>query len=219
MNIKVSSLLAATVVALGLASTASAIVLPSCSAGTSDVTAGGFACTIGTETFSNFTVSTTGQLMPTIVGLATAGTGMFGSDADLEFQFSAVFTSPSDIGDLLINYEVTGGLYGVDAVIQGVGTGTVSMLETVCSVAFVGPACPVGATTYSMTVTSTNGATATNAIQFADLGTAFIKKDISFNGASTSEIQNSQLVPEPMTFSLMGAGLLGLGLLGRRLRK
>jgi hypothetical protein len=47
----------------------------------------------------------------------------------------------------------------------------------------------------------------------------FINKDIQFNGfMAMSEVTNSHLsgVPEPMTLSMMGIGLLSLGLLRRR---
>jgi hypothetical protein len=225
MRVRVSNLLVAAVAAVGMASMASAT--PLCSAGTSDVTAGGtgtYSCTIGNLTFSDFTVSTTGDLDPTIVGLTAnppGATGQSGSEAYLEFQFSAVFSdAPLDVGDLLISYQVTGGILGVDTSFTGVPTeagGTVQLLEKVCSVAFVNTNCD--GSLYTLTATSTNGSAASTGITFASLATAYISKDISFNGAAMSEFVNSQLVPEPMTFSLMGAGLLGLGLLGRRLRK
>jgi hypothetical protein len=65
-------------------------------------------------------------------------------------------------------------------------------------------------------VTSTNGQAAFAQAVFASTSPVYIKKDLNFEGATTSEFTNSQLTPEPMTFSLMGVGLLGLGIFGRR---
>jgi hypothetical protein len=44
----------------------------------------------------------------------------------------------------------------------------------------------------------------------------WIIKDINSGNAPFSEVEQSYLVPEPMTLSLMGIGLLGLGIFGRK---
>jgi hypothetical protein len=171
--------------------------------------------------FSNFGVSATGGLSTATVGLSDlAGTGLVGSEVDLGFQLTLGFANSADpTGDLLLTYEVIGGISGVDINIQGTpvaAPGQITVTETVCSVAFVSGACPTIDLLGSYAVTSTNGSDAIGNIAFAYTTPVFIKKDISFNGAITSEFTNSQLTPEPMTFTLMGAGLLGLGIFGRR---
>jgi len=50
-------------------------------------------------------------------------------------------------------------------------------------------------------------------------GEIYIQQDIDYEGATAVGFVDSQTISEPMTFSLVGASLLGLGLLGRRLRK
>jgi len=62
---------------------------------------------------------------------------------------------------------------------------------------------------------------ATSAI-FATADPIWIFKDINANGSSISEVNQvytSSTVPEPMTLSMMGVGLLGLGLISRRRKK
>jgi hypothetical protein len=211
--------------AVGVASSvAMAAPVTSCDPTVANVlTLGSAGCVVNGSNllFSNFAVSPTGGLDSAVVGLSdVAGTGVVGSNVDLGFQLTLAFANTADpVGDLLLTYEVTGGISGVDINIQGTpvaSPNTITVTETVCSVAFVSGACPTIDLLGSYAVTSLNGSDAIGNIAFAYTTPVYIKKDVSFNGAITSEFTNSQLTPEPMTFSLMGAGLLGLGILGRR---
>lgn len=170
--------------------------------------------------FSNFTVTPSGGLTSANVGLAdAAGTGVVGSDVDLGFQLSLGFSNVSDpVGDLLLFYTVTGGITGVDLAIQGspaVQGGYIQVTEVACSVPFT-TVCPTVDTLANYVATSLNGSAAFMQAVFASTSPVYIKKNLNFEGATTSEFTNSQLTPEPMTLSLMGLGLLGLGIFGRR---
>jgi len=170
--------------------------------------------------FSAFSVSFTGGASgPVGISSNPSLTNVTGNDINIGFQFP----SPTNgAGDILIFYTVTGGIDGIDLVLQAAPTtngGSVTVVETACAVAFVGGTCGSVLGTIN---TSTVGTTVdSQSVSFATTQTVYIKKDIGFNGAGLSEFQNSQLtpLPEPMTLSMLGAGLLGLGLFGRKLRK
>jgi hypothetical protein len=102
---------------------------------------------------------------------------------------------------------------GVTTLTLGAPSGPGSVNEGVCGVPMV---LPNGSCSSSISTggTASNGALTTFAV--ASASEDFIFKDV--NGVSEFE-QIISAVPEPMTFSLMGVGLLGLGLFGRRLRK
>jgi len=102
---------------------------------------------------------------------------------------------------------------GITSVTLGTA-GTDIVTETICSNPFNGIMCP-GTILNTSPLGSNSGSTATSAVTAAP--TDYFFKDDS-NGSDFFQEVGS--VPEPMTLSLMGAGLLGLGLFGRsRLRK
>jgi hypothetical protein len=180
--------------------------------------------------FNSFTVSPSAGFTSATVGISNdaSGSGTYGGDVDLAFQIGGL-TGPgvgTALGDVELMYTVQGGLSGIDIRLQAspVTTGgQMTVTEVACSAAFVGGVCS-GTTLAHYSVTS-GGQVATNQQFFIPPygGEVWIKKDLSYNGATASELVNSQivpeLVPEPVTFSLMGAGLLGAGILRRRLRK
>ncbi len=229
MKTKFSGLLAVAVMAAAVASTASATIV-TCDTGTiSNVV--GATCQEGQLTFSNFSVSASSGFTSAQIGIGGTlqGTGVFGNDVDLAFQIGGLQGSgvTSALGDVELQYEMTGGVGGVDISLQAsplIAGGSETVTEIACSAAFVAGVCS-GNTLANYVVISTGGVVSNAQIPWLPPyqgyeGPVFIKKDLSYDGATTSELVNSGFaVPEPMTFSLVGAGLLGLGLLGRRLRK
>jgi|SRR5579863_499751 len=229
MRTKLSGFFAVAAIAAAMASTASASEL---CAGVSDVTtiAANGGCTVSGAglLFNNFSVSPSAGFTGAVVGIAGSGfgTGVTGSDVDLAFQIGGLQgpTIP-DLGDIELEYDVTGGIVGVDMTIQAspvISGGSMTVSEKVCTVAFVNSVCN-GITLANFTVTSSGQAVSTTQLfSTAFSGEVYIEKDLSYDGATTSSLVNSHVVssvPEPMTFSLMGAGLLGLGLMRRRGRK
>jgi hypothetical protein len=195
--------------------------------GVSDVTMGGLGlgggnnCDVAPATnvfFSNFVVSASAGFTGSTIGISSLLTNVTAGEINLVFQINnAPVTATS--GDVILTYEVTGGIQGVDLLLQatpGAGGGGVKITETACTVAFVGGACP-GTTLANYFATST-GNPASNSATFASTATVWIQKDISYTNAAMSQFENSHAtgVPEPMTLSMMGLGLLGLGLIRRR---
>jgi len=180
-----------------------------------DVTSLG-TCDFGGLTFSDWGVQVAGGA--TAIILFGAGSNV-GADGTVYVRFQ-VGTNPSPVPsftDILLNYSVTGGVIGVDMFL-GTHSGSVTITENVCAVAFVQGACPNGQSLLPGGLVVSNQNTINQASLTGSAATIYIQKDIQMQAGSTlSDFTNSHEVPEPMTFLLMGSGLLGLGLLRRRM--
>jgi hypothetical protein len=148
-------------------------------------------------------------------GLASA------AETQMFFQMATAWNGNTvTAADTILTYAVSGpgDIVGVNNIHSG-GPGVV-IQEIVCSVAFVNNNCnPANQLTNFSNPPTGSGS-------FAAQSTIYILKDISQNGnfAGISGFENDVLtssspVPEPATLSMMGLGLLGLGLIGRRKRK
>jgi hypothetical protein len=222
MKNKIYGFLAVGAVALAMASTASAAEL---CAGVTDVTTVGSAGCYDpgdpSLIFSNFVVSVSGATS-VVVGIPASSTG--GGNVDLEFQLSIAGETVPGSADVELSYTVTGGLGGIDDNFQAspLGSGgSVTITEIACSVPFLSTGCPLPASdTLANYAGVSTGQVVSDSATFAAgiVSPVYIKKDIDYSDAAMSEFTNSQFtgVPEPMTFSLIGAGLLGLGFMGRR---
>ncbi|HML18232.1 MAG TPA: PEP-CTERM sorting domain-containing protein [Bryobacteraceae bacterium] len=167
-------------------------------------------CTIGGYTFSNFDIyGNSGWASGAEIDLTVTV-----DNGGVEGAIAIGYSNPvgtMTVGDFILTYTVTPGLTGI-----GLNTGTAGAVsENVCSVlggtygSFSG--CAAGD---SLTPDGPITSTGNYVIAPSSTGHDIVTKDI--NGGS--EVYQ-QVIPEPMTMSLMGLGLLGLGFFGRRIRK
>lgn len=171
--------------------------------GTNTFGAGLNGCTINGADFSNFTIAAnTGYNGSTLLNVAINAVGNV-----LEISTNLSIAAGQDIE---LEFSITPGISGITLSAGGGG----SVNEIVCSTAE-----PIGSGLVGSCGGQTLGTGAvggvitqdTFLVQPSPTGTDWVFKDIS----GASEI-SQQILPEPMTLTLMGAGLLGLGIFGRR---
>jgi len=187
---------------------------------------GTFSCQISPLNFSNFSyLLDAGSFTVSPLDVSVETATLSGNEVVLDFNPNLAVSS-----DLVLEDQVTGGIRGVDLGWNGSGTGFVN--EVVCTVFTSTGVCPssdqlavLNVNSGGAVATAYNGGTSSTAGGIASVAFAtsqsevWIFKNINSGNAPFSEVEQSYLVPEPVTFSLLGAGLVALGLMGRRHRK
>jgi len=176
----------------------------------------GFSCTIGGLTFSNF-MSNTNESNPPGIDIQAVGSDGFTLNPNLPTN------GTPQMSDIWVQFKVAGGVSGVGLSVNG-DPAKSSVNENVCATqqglipGMNLGICSQGNLLAFLSVAGGGSASAS----FTSTNPIWIFKDINANGSSISEVNQvytSSTVPEPMTLSMMGVGLLGLGLISRRRKK
>jgi len=175
-----------------------------------------FSCSLGGLTFSNFLViAAAGNLAPE-VDLVSANT----AGGAVNLNFNPNMSSATVNQDLYLFYTVTGGVTSVGGTNAGANA---TIQETVCMVAFdVNHMCAAGSQLANLTIFSSG--TVSQPITTANTSVNIFKDvQVTAPGSLTSLTQSfgsngagggsGGEVPEPVSFILMGSGLVALSLL------
>jgi len=174
---------------------------------TGEFTGASSSCNLNGLDFSNFQIEVG-------AGYVTA------ANLDVTVSFSApdILSFSENLSaqdDIVLEYSVTPGV-GSISLTDGAGNGSTGVNESVCSsqVALSG----LNAFSCQGTIlgSGTVGQSGSTTITVAPSATDYVVKDVNGESEMTQGLSS---VPEPATFSLLGAGLLGLGMIGRKLRK
>jgi hypothetical protein len=208
-------LFAASVALLGMSMVASATPVP-CS---NQAVVTGFTCGLGNLTFTFENVSFVGA-NPGLDALAldTPPTGFSDGVADLGFQVLASY--PVDIHLVYEVTSTTSGIFSVDSTFTPAAPPPDPRInESVCS---TDPELTEGSCPQANVLAQVNNVTGSIATSgnFGPLSQFWVDKDITDPGFSSfTDSVNVGTVPEPSTSVFLGAAILGLGMISRKLRR
>jgi PEP-CTERM motif len=164
-------------------------------------------CVVGGVTVSDFQVSGGSNAISNF----TFDVGVSGNQ--LEFAYTNLGPPPVSIGSIQIYYTVTGGLTNM-----GLGEGTASYaLVVVCSTPVPEGACGGAVLNENVPFAVSGGGVGGEGTNNSAITPASIDYVWTYVGGG-NEILETVATPEPTTSWLMAVGLLGLGLLSRKLR-
>lgn len=182
----------------------------------------GFDCTIGGLEFSNFVANNAGNSAGLTIDLISAS--IANGFVTLVFNPNMSLTGAQDI---LLFFTVTGGINQLD--LQNGGSSGTSILERACSTPVtVSGACDDPSHQLGTSVVAGGEGANVFSSTFTLTSPVYIFKDIRkaagdgtqaggpLQHLSSFSQSFHTAVPEPMTLSMMGIGLLGLGLARRR---
>ena len=215
---------------LVLASSAFATPAPCVAALMSVYDVPGFSCTINALTFGGFVYGGTALGSGVAIPDASVRVTPIPTMADEGFTFQAPW-SVSSVGgpgreDSLITYTAMGsGIIDLEVGFNDIlsGTGTASVTEKYCLGEAAALPCTSGGTPGTIAVTDPPAGFSNFAV-FNPQSLIGVSKDILLNSgtngmATISEVSNNFSSPEPLSFVLLGSGLLGLGLLRKRIKR
>jgi hypothetical protein len=170
-------------------------------------TPSGFECNDGGLQFDQFFMNA-----GTTQAVKLSGVNFGGGAVSLSFQLDPTLSSTNGF---TFFYRVTGFQAGFTVGLGGTPVSYIS--EEVCSVPFQGMSgvCPLGNLIGKYTAT-TNQSSGFVAFQ-VPVNQAYFKLDLSVNGSGAfAEFDHGHEIPEPGTYAMMGAGLIGLAFLKRK---